>query len=68
MRFIRVVALLSMLGAVLAVASGCLSLGTKTTFVQESPEAQSRLNALEKRVGAIEATLSGGNVTPETIP
>ena len=68
MRIYKTVGLLSMLGVLLACATGCLSLGTKTTYVQESPEAQARLNSLEKRVGALEATLSGGTVASEPIP
>jgi hypothetical protein len=38
----------------LAFVSGCLSLGTKTTYVQESPETKSRIESLEQRISALE--------------
>ncbi len=37
--------------------SGCLSLGTRTTNVSESPETVKRISYLESRVGALEQTL-----------
>jgi hypothetical protein len=43
--------------ALLALVSGCLSLGTKTTYVQESPETKSRIEALEQRISTLEQML-----------
>jgi hypothetical protein len=40
--------------ASLALVSGCLSLGTKTTYVQESPETKNRIEAMEQRISALE--------------
>jgi hypothetical protein len=39
---------------------GCLSLGGKTTYVQESAETGSRMTALETRVGILEQAVSNG--------
>ncbi len=38
----------------LVTATGCLSLGGKTTYVHEKPETAGRLTALETRVSALE--------------
>jgi hypothetical protein len=43
--------------ATVALISGCLSLGTKTTYVQESPETKSRIDSMEQRIGALEQML-----------
>jgi hypothetical protein len=45
--------------ALAPLTAGCLSLGGKTTYVQESPETATRLTSLEARVSALEQTLSG---------
>jgi hypothetical protein len=43
---------------------GCLSLGGKTTYVQESSETASRISALETRLGILEqAVLNGPSAT-----
>jgi hypothetical protein len=55
-------------GAPLLLAAGCLSLGGKTTYVQESPETATRLSSLEARVSALELTLSGHAPAPSTPP
>jgi hypothetical protein len=52
----------------LAGTTGCLSLGTKTTHVHDNPETETRISALERRVGTLEQALSGGTVTSEAIP
>lgn len=53
-------------------SAGCLSLGTRTTYVQETPETLRRITALETRVAALEQTFgptqSSPGVTPESIP
>ena len=41
----------------IGVVSGCLSLGTKTTYVQESPETKSRIDSMEQRISALEQML-----------
>ena len=38
--------------------AGCLSLGGRTTYVEETPETAARLSALETRVSALEQALS----------
>jgi hypothetical protein len=45
--------------AIILLTAGCLSLGGKTTYVQESPETATRLSSLEARVSALELSLSG---------
>jgi hypothetical protein len=42
------------LAALVVACSGCLSLGGKTTYVQESAETSTRVDALENRVGSLE--------------
>jgi hypothetical protein len=54
-------------GALLLLAAGCLSLGGKTTYVQESPETATRLSSLEARVSALELSL-GGAPSPASAP
>lgn len=44
-------------------STGCLSLGGRTTYVQESEETQNRISALEKRMARLE-----GLMTPEPMP
>jgi hypothetical protein len=51
--------LFCLLFASLSVASsGCLSLGGRTTYVQEKPETLARVTALETRVSALEQAVS----------
>ena len=45
--------------ALALLTAGCLSLGGKTTYVQENPETATRLSSLEARVSALEHALSG---------
>jgi hypothetical protein len=45
--------------ALAMLTAGCLSLGGKTTYVQESPETATRLSSLEARVSALEQALGG---------
>jgi hypothetical protein len=45
--------------ALVLLTAGCLSLGGKTTYVQENPETTVRLSSLESRVSALEHALSG---------
>jgi hypothetical protein len=45
--------------------TGCLSLGGRTTYVQEKPETAGRITALETRVTALEQALSTG--TPNVV-
>lgn len=52
-RFRRAGGLLLASGVACA-AGGCLSLGGRTTYVQQSPENEARIKALETRVGALE--------------
>ena len=42
----------------LAMTTGCLNLGGRTTYVQEKPETEGRLRALEIRVDAIESSIT----------
>ena len=53
--------------ALLLLAAGCLSLGGKTTYVQEKPETATRLSSLEARVSALELSL-GGPPAPASAP
>jgi len=51
-------------GAVVCGAGGCFSLGGRTTYVQQSPETDSRLRALETRVAALEQAFTTRAATP----
>ena len=42
----------------LATASGCLSLGGSTTYVEESAETKKRISSLESRMNALEQMLA----------
>ncbi len=44
--------------AVLLISPGCLSLGGRTTYVEERPDTAVRLSGLESRVAALEEMLS----------
>jgi hypothetical protein len=58
-------------GALLLLTAGCLSLGGKTTYVQESADTPNRLSSLEARVSALEQTLSSDpspTAAPTTFP
>lgn len=60
----RALASISVCAMLLLSATGCLSLGGKTTYVQESSETASRISALETRVGILEqAVLNGPSTT-----
>jgi hypothetical protein len=56
--------------ALALLTAGCLSLGGKTTYVQESPETATRLSSLEARLSALEQALSGAPspAVPSPIP
>jgi hypothetical protein len=43
---------------------GCLSLGGKTVYSNESPETTDRLTALEKRVNILEQAVTGRATMP----
>ena len=51
-----------------AMTSGCLSLGTRTTYVQETPESAARMATLEARVTALERALGTDVATPADAP
>ena len=54
MAFRAAFACVMLLTVLLLATTGCLNLGGRTTYVQETPETKSRLTALETRVGALE--------------
>jgi hypothetical protein len=51
-------------GAAACGAGGCFNLGGRTTYVQQSPETDARLRALETRVGALEQAFTTRAATP----
>lgn len=51
---------LFVVGAVLCLASGCLSLGGTTNHVHDDPDLKARVSSLESRVGTLEAALQTG--------
>ncbi len=57
-------------GGMLLSLTGCLNLGGRTTYVHETPETKSRLQALETRVGALEQAFqtTSGTVVQEVLP
>lgn len=51
-------------GTTILIASGCLSLGGRTTYVNESPEMQARIQGLETRVTALEQAFATRSAAP----
>jgi hypothetical protein len=47
--------------------TGCLSLGGRTTYVNDNPETNQKISQLERRVGNLERALIGGPVV-ESLP
>ena len=49
---------------VLGAAGGCLSLGGRTTYVQESPATTERISRLEARIAALEQAQAARSSQP----
>jgi hypothetical protein len=59
--------LIALLGIVIAtMLPGCLSLGGKTVYSNESPQTSDRLSALENRVSILERAVAAQPVPPGT--
>jgi hypothetical protein len=55
----------ALLSVVLATClPGCLSLGGKTVYTNESPETNERLTALESRIGVLEQAVGNRQAAP----
>ncbi len=61
-RYGRAVSGFLLAGTCMCCASGCLSLGGRTTYVQTSPETEARIRGLETRVGALEQAFATRSV------
>jgi hypothetical protein len=55
-------------GIVVLLTCGCLSLGGKTTYVQESHETPARLSSLEARVNGLEQAVYHQEPVPAAMP
>lgn len=55
-------------GLALCTMPGCLQLGGRTTYVQQSAETEARLTGLETRVGALEQALATRSAAPIHLP
>ena len=51
-------------GLLVGLTGGCLSLGGRTTYVDTSPETQSRIAELEARISVLEQALAGRSSAP----
>jgi hypothetical protein len=49
---------------VVAMLPGCLSLGGKTVYTNDSPQTTDRLSSLEKRVSILEQAVAGRPAPP----